>query len=228
MTISILFAASNTLANHLLCQALGQRRKYFKVLATVHTRKDLLEKVAEHQPDVVLVSANLENEATGGLQVLRELNLIGSSARFIVLLDCSDAEHVVDAFSHGARGVFCLSENFPALCKCIRCVHAGQIWADSGQLHWIIQALESRGKIHIANAQGKPILTDREEQIVRMVAEGLPNGEICTTLGLSSHTVKNHLFNIYNKLGISSRAELVLYAISCRDATRSGDDPPKE
>jgi len=180
MTISILIAASNTLANHLLGLALGQRRKHFNVVATVHNRKDFFEKVAEHQPDVVLISANLENEATGGLRGLRELNLIGSSARVIVLLDCVDAEQVVYAFSHGARGVFCLNEDFPALCKCIRCVHAGQIWADSGQLHWIMQALESRGKIHIANAKGKPILTEREEQIVRMVAEGLPNGEIRT------------------------------------------------
>jgi len=217
MTISILIAASNTLANQLLRQALGQRRKHFSVVAIVHTRKDFLEQVAEQQPDVVLISANLENEATGGLRGLRELNLIGSSARVIVLLDSSDAEQVVDAFSHGARGVFCLSEDFPALCKCIRCVHAGQIWADSGQLRWIMQALESRGKIHIANSKGKPILTEREEQIVRMVAEGLPNDEIRTTLGLSSHTVKNHLFNIYNKLGISSRAELLLYAMGSRD-----------
>jgi DNA-binding NarL/FixJ family response regulator len=92
----------------------------------------------------------------------------------------------------------------------------------------VVRALEKRGMIHIVSAKGTPLLTKREEQIVRMVAEGLPNTQIGTALGLSAHTVKNHLFIIYNKLGISNRAELLLYALGSRDAAGGGDDPSKQ
>jgi DNA-binding NarL/FixJ family response regulator len=227
MSVSLLIAVSNALACDLLCRAFNQRRRQFKVVASVCTRKDLFQQVEAHHPDSVLLSANLENKPTGGLQALRELSLTHPSARVIVLLDCSDPEQVVDAFSHGARGVFCRSENFPALCKCVRSVYAGQVWADSSQMRWVVRALEKKGMIHIISAKGAPLLSKREEQIVRMIAEGLPNSEIHAALGLSPHTVKNHLFNIYNKLGISTRAELQLYALASRDAAKGGDDLSK-
>jgi DNA-binding CsgD family transcriptional regulator len=79
----------------------------------------------------------------------------------------------------------------------------------------------------MVSAKGSPLLTEREEQIVRMIVEGLPNREISKTLGLSPHTVKNHLFRIYNKLGISTRAELMLYALASRDVPQGGNDPSK-
>jgi len=220
MGISILIAASSTLTNDLLCRGFNQRRKHFNLVASVYTRKHLLQEVAAHQPNVVLISANLENKPTGGLQALRELRLTRSPARAIVVLDSSNSELVVEAFSNGAKGVFCDSGPFPSLCKCIRSVQAGQIWADSTQLNWVVQALEERVTIRIVSAKGAPLLTEREGQIVRMIAEGLPNSEIHTALGLSPHTVKNHLFNIYNKLGISNRAELLLYALGSRESPR--------
>ena len=228
MPVSILVAASNSLAKDLLCRALNQRRKHFKVVAGVHDRKDLLKHVTDYQPDVVLIFADLENRPTGGLQALRELNLTHPSTRVIVLLGCPDADQVVDAFSHGARGVFCESEGLAALCKCIRSVHAGKVWADSSQMRRVVQALEKKGMIHIVSAKGAPRLNKREEQIVRMIAEGLSNSEIHTALGLSPRTVKNHLFNICNKLGISNRAELQIYALGRRDAARGGDDQSKQ
>jgi DNA-binding NarL/FixJ family response regulator len=227
MRISILIAAPNTLSNDLLCRAFNQRRKHFKVVASVYAQKDLLKQVAEHQPDVVLISASLENQPTEGLQALRELSLTGSSARAVMLLDSSDPEQVVEAFSHGVRGVSGKSEDFRALCKCIRSVHAGQVWADSSQMRRVVQTLEKKGMIHIVSAKGAPLLSKREEQIVGMIAEGLPNSEICTALGLSPHTVKNHLFNIYNKLGVSNRAELQVYALGSRDAARGEGDPSR-
>jgi DNA-binding CsgD family transcriptional regulator len=66
----------------------------------------------------------------------------------------------------------------------------------------------------VISAKGIPLLTGREEQIVSMVIEGLPSQEIAVKLGVSAHTVKNHLFRVYEKLGVSNRVELVLYAQS--------------
>jgi DNA-binding NarL/FixJ family response regulator len=228
VAIAVLIAGRNNLANDLLFRSFDRHRKQFKVVGFAHTVKDLLQLVAERRPDVTLISANLGSSPLGGIQALRELSLTRASTRSVLLLDSSNFEQVVGAFMYGAKGVFCKSADFQALCKCVSCVHAGQVWADSAQLRWITEALEDRGKVHIVDAKGAALLTQREEQIVRMVAEGLPNREICTGLSLSPHTVKNHLFNIYNKLGISSRAELQLYASGSRDVARDRDDPPKQ
>ena len=82
------------------------------------------------------------------------------------------------------------------------------------ELHWVLKALMDRHPVRVVSALGNPLLTQRQEQIVRMVVEGLPNGEISSKLHVSPHTVKNHLFRIYEKLGVSSRVELILYAMS--------------
>jgi DNA-binding NarL/FixJ family response regulator len=224
MAISLVVAASSALGNELLCRAFKQRGKQFKVVASALTRKDLLRQVGEHQPDVALFSASLEGEPRAGLQALQELRLARSSTRAIVISDCSKREQVIEAFAYGARAVFCKSEGFEALCKCIRSVHAGQVCADSDQLQWVVQALGERQPVRIVSATGVPLLTKREEQIVRMVTEGLPSREISKSLRLSAHTVKNHLFRIYEKLGVSNRVELVLYALSRHDAPLVRDD----
>jgi len=225
---TILIAARDILANDALSRALNQHRKQFKVVGCAPTGKDLLKQVAEHQPDVTLISANLEGKPREGFRTLRDLRLTRPSTQAIMLLDCSEPEQVIESFSHGARGVFCTSGSLPGLCKCIRSVHAGQVWADNDQLRWIVQALEERGLVQIVSAKGTPLLTEREEQIVRMVAEGLPNTAIGAALGLSPHTVKNHFYRIYNKLGVSNRAELLLYAVGNRDAERRAEAPPKQ
>ena len=224
MPVTVLLAGGDNLANDVLRRSFDRRRKAFRVVGCAQTVKDVLKQVATHQPDVALISDNLGGVSMGGVKALRELSLTNASTRSIVLLDNPNPNQVVQAFSHGARGVFCKSENFKALCKCVTCVHAGQVWADSAQLQWVLQAFQQGGMVHTISAKGAPLLTPREEQIVRMVAEGLPNSEICTVLGLSPHTVKNHLFNIYNKLGVSTRAELQLYAAGSREAGRSGGE----
>jgi DNA-binding NarL/FixJ family response regulator len=218
MAISLVVATPSALGNELLCRAFKQRREQFKVVACALTRKDLLKQIAEHQPDVALFSASLADEPMAGLQALRELRLTRSSTRAIVVLDCSEPEQVVEAFSHGARGVLCKNEGFEAVSKCIRSVHAGQVWADSSQLRWVVQALGERKPVRVVSATGAPLLTKREEQVVRMVTEGLPSSEISRSLRVSAHTLKNHLFRIYEKLGVSNRVELVLYALSKRES----------
>src|SRR5581483_5869088 len=137
--------------------------------------------------------------------------------RVVLLLDSSDRDLVVDSFRGGARGVFCRSQSFKLLCKCISSVHQGQIWANTTELHYVIEALGQVAPLHIVNAKGKTLLSKREEEVVSCVAEGLTNREIARQLGLSEHTVKNYLFRIFDKLGISGRVELVLYALSHRE-----------
>ena len=217
MPITLVVAASSPLTGEVLCRAFRQRRKQFKVLGCTYTRKDLLKELAKHHPKVVLVDTNVEGESLGGLRALQELRLACPATCAIMLLVRSEADQVVQAFANGARGVICTTEPFNILCKCIRSVNAGQVWANSSQLRWVLRAFEERGNGHLVSVSGKPLLTFREEQIVHMVVEGIPTREISMSLGLSSHTIKNHLFRIYNKLGISSRIELLLYGLYHED-----------
>jgi DNA-binding NarL/FixJ family response regulator len=209
------------MAAQLLCHALKQQRRHFVVVGCVHTPNELLKQVAEHHPDVAVISSILQGDPKGGLKVVRELHNSGSMTRPIVLLDCSGSEQVIDAFSAGAKGVVCQTDSLELLCKCIRSVHAGQIWADSRELQWVVKTLGDREPVRVVSAKGLSLLTQREEQIVNMVIQGLPNREIAVKLDVSMHTVKNHLFRVYEKLGVSNRVELVLYAQSSRQSKAS-------
>ncbi|HEY5214667.1 MAG TPA: response regulator transcription factor [Acidobacteriaceae bacterium] len=93
-------------------------------------------------------------------------------------------------------------------------VYSGQIWGNCAELSEVIQAFSELAPIRVVNADGMRLLTKREDEVVRLVAEGMQNREIARELKLSEHTIKNYLFHIFEKLGVSSRVELVLYAVS--------------
>jgi DNA-binding NarL/FixJ family response regulator len=93
----------------------------------------------------------------------------------------------------------------------------GKIWANTQQLNYILELISEVPSLRVLNSNGDILLTPREEQVVALVAEGLGNRQIARELNLSEHTVKKYLFRIFEKLGISSRVELVLYAVNNGD-----------
>jgi DNA-binding NarL/FixJ family response regulator len=216
------------MASQLLCAALNEKDGRFRVVDCVHTLKDFLRQVTEHHPDVAVMSSNLEGDPKGGLKTVRVLRVAAPTTCPILLLDCSNQEEVIDAFSAGAKGVACQTDPLEVLCKCIQCVHAGQVWANSRQLQWIVKALGDREPVRMVSAKGILLLSRREEQVVNMAVEGLTNQEIAGKLGVSAHTVKNHLLHIYEKLGISNRIELTLYATGNRERSRSSSITTQE
>jgi DNA-binding NarL/FixJ family response regulator len=131
------------------------------------------------------------------------------------MLDESEPHTVVNAFRAGAKGVFSRNQSdIRLLAKCIRRVMEGQVWVDSNQMLYLLDAL-----IHdshtASNGKGTtPKLTRREESVVRLVVQGMVNREIAEELRLSEHTIKNYLFRIFDKLGVSNRVELALYAVA--------------
>lgn len=117
-----------------------------------------------------------------------------------------------------ARGIFCIADaNLRLLCKCLLRVAAGQIWASTEQLNYLIELISEVPSLRVLNSSGNRLLTPREEQVVALVAEGLGNRQIARELNLSEHTIKKYLFRIFEKLGISTRVELVLYAVNNGD-----------
>jgi DNA-binding NarL/FixJ family response regulator len=205
-----------------------QQGEEIKVIGVATSAQSAREVIEGHTFDVALIAGDLQDPAGNPLEVLRSMRELAPSVRSVVLLGQRDPETVVECFRAGARGVFSESTpEFRLLCKCVLCVHAGQIWASSEELTWVVEALESIKKQstlrRVVNAQGVNLLSKREEDVVQQLMEGLSNREIALNLKLSEHTIKNYLFRIFDKLGVSSRTELLLYSINSRRAVDPTD-----
>jgi DNA-binding NarL/FixJ family response regulator len=209
--LRVLAADSTALNTQLLVEALA-RDAQFHMIESPSDKSAILNLVQREKPQVVVISAKLGEDNAGGLDLLRSLRSQSPSPRVIMLLDASERTAVIEAFRAGAQGVFCRTEPFRLLAKCIQCVDAGQVWASSTELQFVLEALTQPALSHLRN-NGASLLSTREIDVVRCLAEGLSNREIAQRLKLTEHTVKNYLFRIFDKLGVSSRVEVVLYAL---------------
>jgi len=174
----------------------------------------VLKGVLHSNPDVLLISENLDQSPGGGLEVLTEVRSQRPDLKAVVLLDSSAHENVVEAFRSGARGVFSRNQPVKTLCKCITVVNDGQIWANTRELGFLLEALSVTPPLSRTCAQGLSGLSERERDVVRCLAQGLSNRDISLRLGISQHTVKNYMFRIFEKLGVSSRVELLFFVLS--------------
>ncbi len=216
-----ILAADSTRMNSQLLTASLQREKGFEVLEPVADTKCLIAAVMQEKPAVVLVSAEFDDEPRKGFEIARELRALRPETRVVMLLDSSDRSLVIESFRVGARGVFCRSEPLKSLAKCIQRVSEGQVWANSREVRFLLEALGEALPMRVIDARGAGLLSKREQEVVRSVAEGMSNREIAQRLGLTEHTVKNYLFRIFDKLGVSKRVEVVLYAYSMGNTAES-------
>jgi two-component system, NarL family, nitrate/nitrite response regulator NarL len=198
----------------------GLRRARFEVAGCCYTSEHVLRLVTETNPDVVLVSADLQDARLGGFKILTEIRRRSPQTRPIMLMDERERELVISAFRGGAKGVFFRHQQpFGSLCKCIRAVNNGQVWASSQDLEYTLEALAEVAPLREVDPTAARSLTKREEQMISLVAQGLTNREIAQKVFLSEHTVKNYLFRIFEKLNVSSRVELILFATRLRESS---------
>jgi two-component system, NarL family, nitrate/nitrite response regulator NarL len=195
---------------HLLAEALQRTGGYEAVPApTPESAFRLLER---SQFDVTLVAMESSADLAGNSSFMRELQRLYPTMDLIVLLEMRRRSLVLEALACGARGIFCRADGFEALCNCIRCVHAGQVWACSAELQLAVDALFEHA-CKVPRISGERPLSKREEQIALLVAEGYSNRQISTRLVLSEHTIKNYLFRIFEKVGVSTRVGLTLHML---------------
>ena len=218
--ISVFLAEAVLVNCQLMEQALRRHRSGYDVVACALPSKEVLQRLRDHHADVFLISANLADGPLMGFNVLRGLRILRPDARVVMLVDQSTRELAIDVFRYGAKGLFQRSASFTALCRCIRAVAEGQIWATSEELNGVLKAFSEALPLRVVDAKGALILTQREEMIVQLVAEGMTNRDIGAALHLSELTVRNYLYRIYNKIGVSSRIELTLYTITHRQGTK--------
>ena len=220
-TISVLIADSNQMQCQLLVGAL-RRRPEFRVKSCGVDLNVILGALAEFQVDVILMNADHPKLAGQDMANVRRLHLAHPQIAKVLVLSESNRDSVVNAFRSGVKGLFCFADYpFRLLCKCIQSVHQGQVWANSQQLQYLVETVTHVPSLRVVNAHGVGLLTPREEQVVALVADGFSNREVARELGLSEHTVKKYVFHIFDKLGMSSRVELALYAVSHGDTRQA-------
>jgi DNA-binding NarL/FixJ family response regulator len=213
----VLVADSNRMQAQLLTSAL-RRRSDFRITTCQMDAPSLLRAVSSSAPSVALLSLNISLGLADSMATLRQFHYSHPDIVKVLLVESFDRELVVNAFRSGARGIFCLTEsNLRLLRKCIERVTSGQIWANTEQMNYLLDLISEVPSLRVVNSGGDQLLTPREEQVVALVAEGLANREVARELNLSEHTIKKYLFRIFDKLGISTRVELVLYAVNHGD-----------
>ncbi len=210
--IRVLLADSTPMESQLLAGSL--RHQGFQVLTCESEVSSILEVVEHGVVDVAVISCAAAHSELPDMTALRTLHLTHPQIPKVCLMETEGGELAVQAFRSGARGLFSLTNSsFQLFCECIERVHNGEIFATAEQLNYLLDSVCQVPSLRVVSASGEKLLTSREEQVVALVADGLSNRDVAGELGLSEHTVKKYLFRIFEKLGISSRVELVLYAL---------------
>jgi DNA-binding NarL/FixJ family response regulator len=215
--IQVALVERTRMGGQMLCNLLRRDR----ALEVTDATSNASHVLAGLKPEVAIISAQLEDDPLKGFSLVEALNSSSPETKVVILLDRPDRHLVIRAFRLKARGIFCRCDPLHLLAKCVHKVRKSEIWANSEMVEMLIRALAEAPIANVVTMDGEQLLSSREQQVVRFVAEGLSNREIASRMKLSEHTIKNYLFRIYNKLGISSRVELVLYASSQQQLARS-------
>src|SRR6202171_3648131 len=185
----------------------------FEIVGEAGDGREVLSKVQEVDPDVLLLDLRMPN--LDGLAALQALQQTNKRTRVIILTASEDKNEFVQALKLGCSGIV-LKQTAPELIvKSIRKVHGGEIWLDSHTTAAVMRQFAAPGEIGSGSGKSRERspLSQREREIVQLVAQGYKNKEMAEKMFISEQTVKNHLHNIFDKLGVSDRLELALYAI---------------
>ena len=183
-----------------------------QVVAEARDGAEALVLVRTLQPEVLLLDLAMPNMP--GMEALRELTSHETQTRTIVLTAKIEKQQILEALQLGARGVVLKDAAAEHLAACIRAVIQGQYWLDGRPVQNLVQVLREL-TVQTAPPPRKTYgLTSRELEVVTLITEGCTNRDIATSFGISEETVKRHLTNIFNKLGVGNRLELALFALN--------------
>jgi len=184
-----------------------------KVIGVAGNGREALALAASEQPDLIILDILLGDE--DGLTLLPELRDAATSARVLVLTGLRSSESQRRAILAGAMGVVLKEHAAEVLIKAINKVHQGEVWLDRSLMGSVLDQMTQAQEID--PEKGKiASLTDREREVIALIAEGLKNKQIGQRLFISETTVTHHLSSIFSKLGVSDRLELIIYAFRYR------------
>jgi DNA-binding NarL/FixJ family response regulator len=220
--IRIVVADDHPIFRDGLCRLLALEED-FEVVAQASDGRQVLEILQQLEPDILLL--DLKMPGLDGLATLQRLQAARNKTRVIVLTASDDKNEFVQAMKLGTSGIVLKQTATELLIKSIRKVHAGEIWLDSHTTAAVIRQFVANEEApappppppppapSAGRERERSPLSQREREIVALVAQGFKNKEMAEKMFISEQTVKNHLHNIFDKLGVSDRLELALYAI---------------
>jgi two-component system, NarL family, nitrate/nitrite response regulator NarL len=212
--VRVVISERDRMSGQVLAESL-ERDSRFQVVA-ISAKEELVAVTKLRKPDVVVISADFVSGAKKGLQVAHALSMRFAAVRLVLLLDSLTRESVLASFRSGARGVFCRSEPVSEFRACVGQVNRGEIWVKGAAAEYLVEAVRSSPSCEAIDLE---TLSKREVEVVQHVVHGETNKQIADALRLSEHTVKNYLFRIFEKLGVSNRMELLfLLSTQGRDA----------
>lgn len=209
--IHVLIADDHTLFRETLKKMLDSE-KGFLIVGEAGDGEETLKLVRQLQPDILLLDWKLPR--LSGLDLLQSLSDLGTKMRIILLTANIEQNQIPQAFHLGARGLVLKESGVEVLFDSMRCVIAGQYWI-FGERHKSFEQTMSKLPKSAPEIKQPPkfTLTQQELKIVAAVASGITNKEIAQQLSISVQTVKHHITNIFDKLGVYNRLELTLFAL---------------
>jgi DNA-binding NarL/FixJ family response regulator len=212
--IRVLMADTNQLNSRLLVRELQGDPK-LHIESCPGKSHDCIERLSISPADVLLWVANTPCGPTKTIDTIPELLRRFPKLRIILVIEALNKEQIVNAFRAGVCGLFSVEHgSIKGLIKCIHSVYEGQVWANNAQIICLVESARMSRYVRARDAKGADLLTSKQLQTVGLIAEGLGNREISLRLGVSENTVKKSINRIFDKLGVSNRVELVLYALA--------------
>jgi two-component system nitrate/nitrite response regulator NarL len=192
-----------------------ETKPLLQVVGQAANEDEAVTLVRQLKPDLLLL--DLAMTLQPDLEVLRSITNFSNSTRTILLTGSIDKTQTLEALQLGARGIVLKKSTTEILFKCISAVMAGQYWVGRDTIADLVHYL--RGQLSSSKKETrKPNfgLTERELEIVSVIASGCTNRDIAEEFSISQQTVKHHISNIFDKTGVSNRLELALFAINHR------------
>jgi two-component system nitrate/nitrite response regulator NarL len=208
LQIRVVIADDHSIFREGLCRVLEAERS-FTVVGQAATEEQALELAGYLRPDILLLGFSMSGQTSS--EILRQLPNIAPSVRTILLIDSLERPVVLNALLLGARGVVAKISASIVLFKSIRAVMAGEIWVSRNTVVDLIEMLRARSQAGKGPSRSFD-LTRRELEVIAAVVEGHFNKEIAQDFRISEDTVKHHLTRIFDKLGVSNRVELAMFA----------------
>lgn len=182
----------------------------FEVVGDYESAEDIVELMWQLRPDVLLL--DIQMPQGNGLDAIPAVLRISPGTHVLVLTASDEKEQHLRAFKLGAKGVVLKDSARQTLLQALHTICRGETWVDA-RMAGLLERAQFGGGVEKSSTRNDSGLTDRELEIVRLVAQGNKNKEVGATLRISERTVKTHLTNIFQKLGVRDRVALVMYAL---------------
>lgn len=183
-----------------------------KVVGEARNANEATDIVASQKPDIILLKLDPFNSI--GVEIIPLLSNASSSSRVILLARPDESQVLINAIREGVLGIVLQDQTPEILIKAIQKVHGGEVWIERSMIANLLTGQINAQRRVTQDPQAESIaqLSPRERQVIKQIGQGLKNSQIAKQLSISETTVRHHLTSIYNKLGVSDRLELLVYA----------------